>query len=166
MCSRASRAPPSGCRWGPAGYPGRSGESTQGTGPTPRTAPSGWCTAGRSRWGLSRLRWSLLLCYLRTGWLRSGHLYLHTERHAGSGSEKRTLLVVCCLMERAEDRSSCNADTYGSIFHVLLREYWSVCKVQNNAGASWRPGVLQLPVWTQSSLLFIKCTRCRNRIYS
>lgn len=76
----ASRGPPSGCRWGPAGCPAQSGASTRGTGPAPRTAPSGWCTAGRSRSALSRRRWSWSRGRPRTRSPRSGRLYLFGEK--------------------------------------------------------------------------------------
>ena len=100
--SHASLVPPSSCKWGPAGCPGRSGASTRGRGPAPRTAPSGWCTAGRSRSELSRPRWFLSLGHLRTGSPRWGRLYLLRQRRGQVRSRHSVHYLVHTLQHVSE----------------------------------------------------------------
>lgn len=100
--SHASLVPPSSCKWGPAGCPGRSGASTQGRGPAPRTAPSGWCTAGRSRSELSRPHWFLSLGHLRTGSPRWGRLYLLRHRRGQGRSRHSVHYLVHTLQHVSE----------------------------------------------------------------
>ncbi len=129
MDLRVSHVPPSGCMWGPAGCPGRSDVSIQGRGPTPRTAPSSWYTAGHSRSGLSRPHWFLSLGRLRTGSPRLGRLYLIRERHGQGRSEQRSQHNVYSLVKGVEDADSVEPlhVSHLPFIKVFLREYsgWS-----------------------------------------
>lgn len=132
MDSRVPRVPLSGCTWGPAGCPGRSGESTQDRGPTPHRVLSGWYTAGHSRSGLSHLHWFLLPGYPRTGLLRSGHLYLLRQRESEMVRKRGDSIMYTVVKGvRGTDSVIFSADASGHI-----SDNWKVYKL-----GGWRgPG--------------------------
>lgn len=138
MDSRVSHVPPADCMWGPAGCPGQSGESTQGRGPAPHRALSGWYTAGHSRSGLSHLRWFLSHGCLMTGSLRSGHLYLFRERDMERGRGMGAT-SECFHSDKRGWRfrlSGTHANTYASyllFLYVFLEKYFCLKEVGNNA---------------------------------